>query len=74
LWISRVQPGCPLCSNASGKPRGKAWIWRKMYHYFMYQHEEFTDHYYDGRNIETTDFIMKSKFTDLVRSIKTTAK
>ena len=45
-----------------------------MYHYFMYQHEEFTDHYYDGRNIETTDFIMKSKFTDLVRSIKTTAK
>ena len=64
----------PFRSNASGKPRGKSWVWRKMFNYFVYQREEFMGHYHLRSNIETTNFMIKAKFTDLVRSKDKTAQ
>ena len=61
-------------NNASGKPRGKSWVWRKMFNYFVYQREEFLEHYHLRSNIETTNFMIKAKFTDLVRSKDKTAQ
>ena len=61
-------------SNASGKPRGKSWVWRKMFNYFVYQREDFLQHYHLRSNIETTNFMIKAKFTDLVRSKDKTAQ
>lgn len=58
----------PYRSNASGKPRGKSHVWRKMFNYFVYNREEFLQHYHLRSNIESTNNMIKSKFTDIVRS------
>ena len=60
-------------SNATGKPRGSNHIWRKMYNYFVYNREGFLQHYHLRSNVESTNNMIKSKFTDLVRSKEKTA-
>ena len=52
----------PFRSNASDKPREKSWVWRKMFNYFVYQREEFMEHYHLRSNIETTNFMIKAKY------------
>ena len=64
----------PFRSNASRKPRGKSWAWRKMFNYFVYQREEFMEHYHLGSNVETTNFMIKAKFGDVIRSKDKTAQ
>ncbi len=59
----------PFKSNASGKARGST-LWRKMYHYFMLNREEFMEHYHKRSNVETTFHMIKSKFGDSLRSRK----
>ena len=61
-------------SNATGKPRGNNHIWRKMYDYFVYNREDFLQHYHLRSNVESTNNMIKSKFTDLVRSKDKTAQ
>ncbi len=63
----------PFKSNTSGKQRGSQ-IWKKMYHYFMFQREEFLQHYHKRSNIETTFHMIKAKFGSYVRSKNTTAQ
>ncbi|MCL6003434.1 MAG: transposase [Thermoplasmatales archaeon] len=63
----------PFRSNATGKSRG-SFLWRKMYNYYVFQHEEFMDHYHLRSNVESTNFMIKSKFTDLIRSKNTIAQ
>lgn len=60
-------PYIPFKSNVSGK-RAKHAIWRKMYHLFMYKHEEFLEHYHKRSNAETVFHMLKSKFGDGLRS------
>jgi len=43
-------------------------LWKKMYHYFMLNNEEFLQHYHKRSNIEATNHMIKSKFGDCVRS------
>ena len=61
-------------SNASGKPRGNNHIWRKMYNYFVYNRDEFLQHYHLRSNVESTNNMIKSKTTDMVRSKDKTAQ
>ena len=61
-------------STATGRPRGSNHIWRKMYNYFVYNREEFLQHYHLRYNVESTNNMIKSKFTDLVRSKDKTAQ
>jgi transposase len=61
-------------SNATGKPKGSNHIWRKMYNYFVYNRDDFLHHYHLRSNIESTNNMIKSKFTDLVRSKDKTAQ
>lgn len=49
-------------------------IWKKMYHYFQLNNEEFMEHYHKGSNVETTFHMIKSKFGDSVRSKTKTAQ
>jgi len=58
----------PYRSNATGKPRGKSHVWRKMFNYFTYNREEFLQHYHLRSNVESTNNMIKAKFTDVVRS------
>ena len=57
----------PFKSNVSGKQRGSP-IWKKMYHYFLYKHDEFLAHYHKRSNSETVFHMIKSKFKDNLRS------
>ena len=61
-------------SNATGKPQGKSHMWRKMYDYFTFNREEFMRHYHLRSNVETTNYMIKSKFMDFVRSKDRTAQ
>jgi len=58
----------PYRSNATGKQRGKSHVWRKMFNYFVYNREDFLEHYHLRSNVESTNNMIKSKFTDIVRS------
>ena len=49
-------------------------IWKKTYNYFVYNREDFLQHYHLRSNVESTNNMIKSKFTDLVRSKDETAQ
>ena len=49
-------------------------LWKKLYHYFMFQREEFLQHYHKRSNAETVFHMVKSKFGDAVRSKNKTAQ
>ena len=43
-------------------------IYRKMYDFYTLRQEEFMDHYHKRSNVESTNSMIKSKFTDIIRS------
>ena len=65
-------PYIPFKKNVTGKHATS--VWRKMYHYFIYKHDEFLKHYHKRSNSETVFHMIKTKFKDNVRSKKKTAQ
>ncbi len=63
----------PFKSNTTGKQRGSK-LWGKMYHFFMFQREEFLQHYHKRSNAETVFHMVKAKFGDYVRSKEWTSQ
>ena len=63
----------PFKKNATGQSYGSS-TWSKMYHYFMYNQEEFMKHYHKRSNVETVFYMIKTKFKDNVRSRDITAQ
>ena len=57
----------PFKSNTTGKPHG-SYIWRKMFHYFEYNKEEFLQHYHKRSNVETTFSAVKKKLGEALIS------
>ncbi len=49
-------------------------LWKKMWHLFMYNNDEFMKHYHKRSNVETTFHMIKSKFGDAVKSKTKTAQ
>ncbi len=66
-------PYIPFKKNVTGK-RGTLGVWGKMYHYFMYKHEEFLEHYHKRSNSETIFHMIKTKFGSDIKSKKQTAQ
>lgn len=66
-------PYIPFKKNVTGK-RGTLGIWGKMYHYFMYKHEDFLQHYHKRSNSETIFHMIKTKFGSDIKSKKQTAQ
>jgi transposase len=64
-------PYIPFKSNATGKGPE---LWRRMYHYYMFNRECFLEHYHKRSNIETTFSMIKGKFGDALRSKSDTAQ
>ncbi len=62
----------PFKSNSKGS--GNGMIWKKMYHYFMMNNEDYLQHYHSRSNAESTVNMLKSKFGDRVRSKLWTAQ
>jgi len=52
----------------------KARLWRKMFHYFHSNNDEFLKHYHLRSNVESTFAMLKAKFSDLLRSKNRTAQ
>ena len=57
----------PFKKNATGKAKGSL-LWKKMYHYFEFNKEEFLQHYHLRSNVESSFHMVKSKFRDSLRS------
>ncbi len=55
-------------------PNKKGMVWKRLYHYFQYKHDDFLEHYHKRSNAESTVFMIKSKFGDSVRSKLWTAQ
>jgi len=66
-------PFIPFKKNVTGNARGSKY-WAKMYHYFMYKHDEFLEHYHKRSNAETVFHMVKTKFRDNLRSKDKTAQ
>jgi transposase len=49
-------------------------LWKKMYHLFMYRHEEFLERYHKRSNVETVFHMAKTKFGDSLKSKTKTAQ
>ncbi|MBI2137526.1 transposase, partial [Candidatus Woesearchaeota archaeon] len=62
----------PFKSN--NQPNKNGMLWKKMYYYFQLHNEEFLQHYHKRSNIETTNHMIKSKFSSSVRSKTWTAQ
>jgi transposase len=63
---AHATPFIPFKANTI-VPKGNS-IWTEMYHYFMYNREEFLAHYHKRSNVETAFSMIKAKFGDAVRS------
>jgi len=61
-----AMPYIPFKTNTT-VPQSNS-VWAEMYHYFMYNREEFLAHYHKRSNVETAFSMIKGKFGDSVRS------
>lgn len=66
-------PYIPFKSNVTGEANGSL-VWKKMYHYFIYKHDEFLERYHKRSNAETCFHMIKTKFKDHLRSKDKTAQ
>jgi transposase len=57
----------PFKNHATGKTRGSP-IWKKMYHYFQLNKDEFMEHYHKRSNTESTNAAIKRKFGETLKS------
>ncbi len=64
-------PYIPFKSNTTGEGPD---LWRKLYHYFSFNREDFLKHYHKRSNVETAFSMIKGKFGDAVRAKTETAQ
>jgi transposase len=60
--------GTPYIAFKSNHTGGSRGLWRKMFHLFNFNRDEFLAHYHKRSNVETTFSMIKAKFRDHVRS------
>lgn len=60
-------PYIPFKKNAVGSARGSS-MWKKMFHYFQLNRDEFLKHYHKRSNIESTNAAIKRKFGETLKS------
>ena len=66
-------PYIPFRSNSVATANKKR-LWKKMFHYFQLNQDEFMEHYHKRSNVETTFHMIKSKFGETLKSKKYTAQ
>jgi transposase len=69
-----AMPYIPFKSNSTAKNRRSTSVWRRMFHYYQYNQEEFMRHYHQRSNVETTFSMIKAKFGERLKSKKETAQ
>lgn len=66
VLIKGAIPYIPFRSFA--QPKGKGELWRRMYHLYSMQRDEFNAHYHKRSNVESVFSMMKAKFGEKLRS------
>lgn len=69
----RAIPYIPFKENSKGTPKG-CYAWRRMFHYFAYNKEEFLQHYHKRSNVETAFSSIKKKLGETLKSKNRTAQ
>jgi transposase len=62
----------PFKENARGTA-GNCELWRKMFHYYRFNRDDFLSHYHERSNVESTFSMIKAKFGGKLRSKTDTA-
>ena len=65
-------PYIPFRSDA--QPNNKGELWKRMYHLYSYQRDEFNAHYHRRSNVESVFSMLKAKFGEKLRSKTETAQ
>ena len=63
----------PFKKSATGRAGGSV-LWKKMFHYFQLNRDDFMEHYYKRSNIEATNAAIKRKFGETLKSKNPTAQ
>src|SRR5512146_2967399 len=58
----------------NSQPNRNGMLWKKLYYDFAYDNELFLQHYHQRSNVESTVYMIKTKFGDRVRSKTWTAQ
>jgi transposase len=56
-----ADPSVLFKSNTTGNRGGNS-LWRRLWGYYQFQRDEFLPHYHRRSNVETTFFMIKTKF------------
>src|SRR5205085_979871 len=67
-------PYIPFKANAQPDAPKAPDVWKKMYHFFMFNQDSFMAHYHKRSNVETTFSVIKRKFGERLRSKIETAQ
>ncbi len=65
-------PYVPFKKNMTGEGNGSP-LWQKLWHVYQYHREAFLTHYHQRSNVESTMWMIKSKFGEHIRSKTDTA-
>jgi transposase len=67
-------PYIPFKTNANPDGPKTPDVWKRMYHFFMYNQDTFMERYHRRSNVETTFSMIKRKFGERLRSKTATAQ
>jgi transposase len=74
VLLKGAQPYIPFRSNTNPDDKRSGSVWTRMYHFFMYNQDEFMRHYHQRSNVESTFSMIKAKFGERLRSKTETAQ
>ena len=69
---NHAMPYIPFKANSTGKHGSD--LFKRMFHFYSYNSEQFTQNYHKRSNVESTFHMIKSKFGDKLRSKTRTAQ
>ena len=71
---AQVMPYIAFSATARPNSRFSSDLWKRMYHFYAYNSEQFMQNYHKRSNVETTFHMIKAKFGDGLRSKTKTAQ
>ncbi|HEX8458986.1 MAG TPA: transposase [Pyrinomonadaceae bacterium] len=72
--VKGAQPYIAFRSNATASNQRSTSVWKRMFHLYQYNQDEYMRHYHKRSNVETTFSMIKGKFGERLRSKTRTAQ
>ncbi|HEV2912861.1 MAG TPA: transposase [Pyrinomonadaceae bacterium] len=74
VLVKGAQPFIAFRNNANATGKQQSAVWKRMFHLYQYNQDEFMRHYHKRSNVETTFSMIKAKFGERLRSKSHTAQ